>query len=256
MKKEDRNTIIEQSKIDNILKENGKCHNYYKYYSKKTTIQKIVQNKCMFASDGREWNDLVDARDFNSDDNCYRFGICFSSYQAESVAMWMLYGGKGKDGAMIDFTGTINKLPNGIKGKSLELFTKNEKGYLPINKRVKIIDSYFYDVAYCSKNGLFFKANGENYLVESFDDIISKEKIAIKKDYQWHYEKETRLVFEVDKKNIINLIKEYNNLYLKIDINEYLTEKVLTTIKESPMNDYKINYVSSDLCGKIDWDID
>ena len=95
--------------------------NFKHYVSDIKRINNIVKEGALFLSDGTNWNDIDDRNAFcntpstNINEKNYRmYGLCLSFSSSENVAMWMLYGGMHKKGAMIDITpSSINQLING-----------------------------------------------------------------------------------------------------------------------------------------------
>ncbi|MDO4847489.1 MAG: hypothetical protein Q3968_05100 [Clostridiaceae bacterium] len=97
--------VSNSEELWNYLKKKAKSHNNYKCYSTIDRIIDIRDNKILYLSNGKTWNDISDRSEFNSDDyQKVNFGKCFSFSQEENVAMWMLYGGIEKRSGMIDFT--------------------------------------------------------------------------------------------------------------------------------------------------------
>ena len=139
------------------LKEKAINHYNYKHYvSDIDRIYNIYHEGALFLTDGSNWNDPDDKKaftDFNSGrSECKRYGLCLSFSKSESVAMWMLYGGMQKKGAMIDINlRSIKQLLDQSNRPQVELGYFEEKKWNTVKKlnaneyKVELTDILYYD---------------------------------------------------------------------------------------------------------------
>ena len=96
------NHIESSERLITYLKEKAKWHQCYRHYGSSDDIIRIKENKELYLTDGSNWNDLIDREQFNKGfTDRINFGTCFSFSQEESVAMWLLYAGRGRSGGML-----------------------------------------------------------------------------------------------------------------------------------------------------------
>lgn len=227
-------------------------HKKYRIYTKNANIDKIIDNKCLRFSNGVDkWNDLVDVKLFNNDNNVCRFGLCFSTFTSESIPMWMLYGGKAKDGKIIEFSPTVvGKLIDASKSK--ECCVMNSKGKCV--GKAKIKNMYLCDALYCSDDYTYILCNNKEIINTNL--TITKKQIEKKaivvKPYTWRYEKETRLIIEVEKSKIKSRFDK--ELYVDISIKDIIDNDSYSII-DSPYHKSK-KYKQSSLTGKFRWELD
>lgn len=177
-------------------------HHSYKYYARKTFVDSILKDECIYLSYGDGWNDREDAKLFNTcNRDTARFGQCFSFARSESVAMWYMYGRHAENGKMIDFKPRDMKAILGAPSVTYGRF--NDEG--------------IFEETYSEGRGsfslfltdaLYFDAASD----DSVRDVIrgtEKGKIRFRviekysycrKAYPWFYEMETRLVLETKRK--------------------------------------------------------
>lgn len=225
-------------------------------YSKFDRIIEILNSKKLYLSNGEKWNDESDRRLFNHDNNSVvNFGKCFSFSKAESVAMWMLYGGINNTGALIDFT---------KKGMQSILNSPSVKvGYFDNNefKSVELLKGefkiYLTDV-------LYYTNNGEKYCVSRYDEhyyALSKEMFnklnVAKKSYGWKYENECRLIVSINKEIINNVSKEIDCKFVQIPLENLDMGKSFERVYRGPNNLLcgAQNFLPSELEGTIKWSL-
>ena len=151
-------------KLRRYLETCGKKHNYYKFYSKFSTILKVQTSKKIILSDGSNWNDKIDRELFNKPENTYKnYGMCFSCSQDENVAMWMLYGGIDKCGGMIDFTKTA--MNNILSVQSVIAGRLDENGNF-IEKKSLTREQY---KLFCIDVVYYINDKGEFYITKAYD---------------------------------------------------------------------------------------
>lgn len=200
-KKSLESVVYDAEALYNYLIDKGRNHNHYKYYSRFNVIYSIINDRCLYLTKGDNWNDLYDRLAFSdSAEGFVRFGTCFSFSTSENVAMWMLYGGVNRDGAMLDFT---RKDANHIL--SLDVF---ELGYRDEEWDFSMVQSisagcrvFFEDILYCGEgdNGVSVKRSDER--VDGLSTVPERDGM-LKKSYPWAYENEVRLVLEVPEDEI------------------------------------------------------
>ena len=190
-------------------------HNYKHYVSDITRVNRIYREGALFLTDGSNWNDPDDKKaftDFNSGrSECKRYGLCLSFSKSESVAMWMLYGGMQKKGAMIDINlRNIKQLLDQSNRPQVELgyFEKEEwnavKRLNANEYKVKLIDILYYDTnkKVDKEHELKYDIKRSDERCACNDNVIDNAPLLQKKVWAWNYENECRLIVEVDKKSI------------------------------------------------------
>lgn len=232
-------------------------HKSYKHYGTRSKIAKIIENRTLLLSDGSNWNDKCDRDTFNNEsDELKHFGICFSWAQSESVAMWMLYGGRGKDGAMIDFP----RRALNLSGEFAALGRINNKGLF--EKCIEVPREGFYldmaDVLYADpkmRNGgeyLTLNPGGQRKQLRFNRDAMDALPQCIIKSKAWEYEQEIRLIASVPKSILGDNERSITHLQLQMDIDaETLKERAV----RSPLCEDPRDYRASSLQGQVDWDL-
>ena len=190
-----------------FLEMKAKNHNYFKYYSKEEHIQSILRDNAVYLSDGSNWNDKFDRGRFNSPGSTVKkYGLCFSFMKSENVASWMLYGGRGKEGAMIDFSRkSIGIL---LSSSAADLGHFDSKRFIvdytlsAAQFKVKLVDVLYY----ARQDDGNFTVKRADEVVKGLDSSIANQMVktygAVVKSYPWNYECECRLIVEVDKKAV------------------------------------------------------
>jgi len=229
-------------------------HTYYKWYSTKARVDYDLEQSAIFLSNGTRWNDIDDRDAFNSVANKKRFGLCLSNSKSESVAMWMLYGGMGRAGVMIDFKRDMLVELKNLSSLELGVF-KND-----VFKTLQTIKADEYsiklqDVLYVAKeDDGYYTIKKQDETVKDVDEAVISAYKGITKRFPWNYENECRLIVEVDEDIIIPVAKDAT--HIKLVINE-MKDKLKGRIYHAPNYDASIGYVysKSNLKGSIDWDL-
>ncbi len=239
--------------LNNYLQEKAENHNSYKWYTNVDIIDNSLRYKSLFLSAGDDWNDVNDKERFNNPKEMKKcFARCFSFSISENVAMWMLYGGTEKKGAMLEIKKSFIK-------SVLEYKDEINVGYFESDDFVTVktynsdeYDLYIQDVIYVGKS----KKKGCVTLKRSDDrcDEISKKIVdflPLWKSYPWQYENECRLILKV----------KDNNMSDKTTDAQIIVEKVMEReiIKKTLSPNYSGNkregYDYSLLKDELNWDI-
>lgn len=246
--------VDDADRLKNHLTKKGWNHKCFKTYSTLERIQSWVDSNCFYLDDGSRWNDPYDSRMFNNDRSIVkRFGRCFSFSITESVAMWMLYGGMEKKGAMLEFKGAamrelINKtsvveLGNWENGEFKIVKALTEGQYVLELKDILYRDKEDADGIYiCRAKEVCKKAPVS--LINELDHCV--------KSVAWSYEEECRLILSVNKADVPEVL---NASSVRISLHNMLKDPKKTNIYRSPNFTGKKLYQESKLAGGIDWDL-
>ena len=248
-------------------------HNYKHYVSDIDRIYNIYYEGALFLADGSNWNDPDDKKaftDFNSGrSECKRYGLCLSFSRSESVAMWMLYGGMQKKGAMIDINlGSIKRLLDQSNRPHVELGYFKEKKWNTVKTlnadeyKVELIDILYYDTnkKVDEEHKLKYDIKRSDERCDCNDNVIDNAPLLQKKVWAWNYENECRLIVEVDKKSISSLTNSKIS-YAKVDFpnKEFFRKDVRERILLAPNFDESIivkgDFIPKKSALKIDWDL-
>lgn len=245
--------VFNDKDLTEYLKKKGSNHNCYKYYSTISKIVSIRDNKCLYLSQGNNWNDITDRETFNSINyKNVNYGMCFSYSRDEKVAMWMLYGGIKKESGMIDFTKRgIHSVLN-TKAISLGCFDKNNNF---IEKKVinrENFDLYCIDVIYYSENGNYYCITRSDERYNSLKQPVFDNLLGCKKAFPWRYENECRLICSIAR----DLLDE-NCKCVRIDLSEMDLGKSCERVYHGP--NFSLSNTENTLPSKmdncIDWDL-
>lgn len=192
--------IKSAEEINQLLTEKAWSHTEYYHYSDIEAIKGILSGKKIWISSMCFSNDTTEHGRFG--DETYRyFQLCFSTGTTENLPLWFLYSGKNGRGMRISFPKkVISKL---CSDASVELVLVN----LKTEDRTKLVPEkncmiYFRDVLYrkAERDKYRLKYNtrvNNNFPAEEMDKVNEKNRGFIK-DIIWFYEKETRLLVEVN----------------------------------------------------------
>ena len=269
MRKEDHlsDACKNQENLYKYVTDKALQHRNFKHYvSDIKRINNILKEGALFLSDGTNWNDIDDRNAFcstpstNINEKNYRmYGLCLSFSSSENVAMWMLYGGMHKKGAMIDITPSSKWVPEYdiSSKKGVHIGLTDVLYYEPDNKE-KII-SY--------GNSYNIKRSMETTLCRA--EILDSKELSSemffplqKKKWAWSYENECRLIMSVDLKALPQGIcskAHYAKLYFP-DKNKFVSG-VKKRIFLAPnfqgdlscFSEHNVEYKKSNLA--IDWDL-
>jgi len=252
----------------------NKCVGYhcYQHYSRMESIlTKIIQKRWFLTRcSSKKMNDWQEPRKFDNWQGALKrsYVACFVRGSAEDVAMWGLYGKSNPLALRVTIPGkTLEKWMSEIeikasKGKSCsdrlkKLGAKKSDG-TPIHSR-DICASVFRDVLYaavnkddheefatvrsnavCWRNKYYHFKDGED--VES--RVFSGQYAGFIKDYEWNYEKETRLCVELKKDigedNISIAIPDYVIENMRFTLSPWLpkeNERIVVSILKTVLKD-------------------
>lgn len=254
------------------LEDNALRHLYYKLYTSMDTALEFLMNGYLQLSNGFTWNDTDDYRQMEKK---RVYGKCFSWSTRENMAMWMLYGDRlGTNGAALNFPRSVLK---SIKDVSVievveiidgELIGKREE----LRKEAGDFELYFTDIIYSEatqkdeagreRESVTYNEKHE-YIYKS---ILENEKV-FRKQYEWKYENECRLVVKPLASGLAKIsaweesISEDEHkdkrgyITLRLKVPEYRKMKEENLI-HSPIYKGKVIYgVQSKLHDKVKWDL-
>ncbi len=229
-------------------------HNCYKTYSTVNRVQSWLDENYIYLDDGSGWNDVNDRNLFNSyRGNIKQFGRCFSFSKSESVAMWMLYGGLQKKGAMLEFSQkAMRELVNNTKQVVLGNWINHR--FIPV---VTLTEGQFRlflkDILYIGdrdSRGVYIKRSDE--AVKDAPPTVIDQLERCTKHSAWSYENECRLILSVDKGLLANYPPASSAQVSLMDLAE--KQKYLTTYCAPNFEGTK-PYLPSRISGIIDWNL-
>ena len=239
-----------------FLADGGGMHREYKHYATRARIAGILGGGALYLTDGTSWNDKYDREHFNpSFMPTKRFGACFSASSAESVAMWMLYGGMDGNGAMINFDRRTLQGAMGRESYECGWFDTAGKFQclveLPADRlRLRLVDVlYFQNQADGNVAVGRSSLEGGRHVMSgrAFNGI---EQIA--KHQSWSYENEVRLVATIDKLDLVGKVSHVKCVKIPIDFDDAF---VAGRVFDSPVSDNEGNCRDSELRGTVDWNL-
>lgn len=239
-----------------FLADRGGMHREYKHYGTRARIAGILRGGALYLTDGTSWNDKYDREHFNpSFMSTKRFGACFSASPAESIAMWMLYGGMDGNGAMINFD--RRTLQGAMGRKTYECGRFGADGQfqcltkLPADRlSLRLVDVlYFQNHADGNVTVGRPSLEGGRHVMDgrAFNGI---EQIA--KHQSWSYENEVRLVATISKLDLVGKASHVKCVKIPIDFDDAF---VAGRVFDSPVSDDEGNYRDSELRGTVDWNL-
>ena len=248
------NSTDNKRDLISYLSQKAENHKNYKHYTKAYKIETILNNNTIYLSNGSNWNDLIDKKNFNSDESeTINFGICLSFSKSESIAMWMLYS--GNEGCMIDYdTKTIRAI---LDAKFVEMGNFVDGTFIPLKRfnrdlfDISIFDIVYYDFEKDRKkigDVVYVKRSDETN--KEFPKTKLDELTFNKKTLPWSYENECRLVVSIKKEVLGNDTGDT----VAISFSEKLVEGLKKRTYDSP-NSKANKYQESNLKNKINWDL-
>ena len=239
-----------------FLADRGGMHREYKHYGTRARIASILKGGALYLTDGTSWNDKYDREHFNpSFMSTKRFGACFSASPAESIAMWMLYGGMDGNGAMINFDRRTLQGAMGRKTYECGRFGADGKFQcltkLPADRlSLRLVDVlYFQNHADGNVTVGRPSLEGGRHVMDG-RAFSGKEQIA--KHQSWSYENEVRLVATISKLDLVGKASHVKCIKIPIDFDDTF---VAGRVFDSPVSDDEGNYRDSELRGTVDWNL-
>ena len=199
------------------------------YYTRLSTADLILKNKCIYISNFSGMND-VDEAELHKEDSDFIHCLCLCNSNTEKIPMWYLYSGISGQGVSLGFTPLV--MLNFIK--SINTVTTPD-GKITLHK-----DDDF-DINY---GWVFYRKKEANSQVMykrkwySLNDPKNFEKNNyFIKSYPWEYEKEFRIVIH-NKTNtpydklVLNIEPIYNQIKLKLapELSNEMFKKILPTL--------------------------
>lgn len=203
----------EQIGVDDIvfmLDENGKHHSEYFLYTTVSAMRGIFSKSKLHLTRASEMNDQLEFVHFDKERWSRIYMACFSYDKNESMGMWSMYGGKPEESVRLSFPRKDLIEQFGIWNRNLpfHLF-KAEKdasgafSYVPlrdVKARLSLHDILYQHegrkhVGFVHYQGMY--SGSKRAAV--FQDARKCHKLtSYVKDAIWEYEKEVRLVLEVE----------------------------------------------------------
>lgn len=231
----DFSSIDNSSDLENYIKytkpndknqkyENLRAYNHSRFfhYSKLEKIEKILSSKCILLTNPGSSNDPIEE---NIKDKKYKFITCFSTGKNENIPLWYLYGGVNGCGGCLSFS--KSQIYDIIKNGKYSLVEKKD-GKIVENSDIALSEDEYeckiQDIVYYKSNGNFVTlkynnmTNNENMTCVDFE-IFKETNSEFVKSLAWYYEKETRLMVELNV-DIIKTLDENKSYALKISFAE------------------------------------
>lgn len=248
-----KNQIDSPSDLMEYLHRKVLAHNTYRVYTNAGYFNSWVKEDGLFLSDGAKWNDVQDRDLFRNSDEEKRFGICFTFSISENVAMWMLYGGMEHRGIVVPFKRSeINRIR---ESNTIQLGSWEGNVFKPYKNlsaedgdfRFELVDMIYYGDG---KDGDCYDIKQSDERVNGVPKSLIDSIEFAKKAYPWAYENECRFIVHVKR----SAIEGYNGNTVRIPLYGLYTE-ISQRVVCSPNYDGEPIFLSSNLKGKIDWDL-
>lgn len=232
----------------------GSNHKNYRHYASLNRINSIVDDKTLYLTDGRHWNDRYDREQFNPPHSPFKkFGTCFSYATTESIAMWMLYGGTDGNGAMINFD--KNTLLSAMSAEVFEFGYFDNEGFNTVLQLdaskvdIKLVDVVYLDSLNDAQGSLSRAGEKKKVPVmrKTFEGIAQ-----ISKHASWSYETETRMVSSVSRLDFGEHAASIEAMKVPLPIDDSF---VSSQVYDSPISNAESGYHSSCLRGTVDWSL-
>lgn len=180
-------------------------HQDYCHYTTLNVIDSMLRNNALWLSCVDGFNDKIDTKQFDEESLKKYYSICFATGKTENLSLWYIYSGVEGRGGRIRLTKSgIRKLQELSTFSLWEFDNKNNK----IVNCVKNLEKNdfqlkFKDIIYYADQGrdkVDLKYNTmTNYNIKREDfDAYKKENVGFYKGTIWYYEKETRLLLELN----------------------------------------------------------
>lgn len=261
-----KDIISDKETFAESLRTNALEHKNYKLYTSMEGTLSFLLDGYLTLSDGSKWNDCFDREQMKSRKT---YGACFSWSTRENVAMWMLYSmNKGKAGAALNFPASVLESIRAVDTiEIVKMPYGNEKDVLKTIKKGIDFDLFFTDIVY------FDTRKDSSWTTVSYlekhehvqSSILDHDRI-YRKQYEWRYENESRLIvgpfdkilveIERMKKEIEGNEDERGKRYIALRIKVPKYKMMKNRVIRSPIYQGKAFYGEpSALQGKVEWDL-
>nr|MBQ6241782.1 hypothetical protein [Lachnospiraceae bacterium] len=215
----------------NINDYNGKLSSYtFWNYTSLHCADLILKNKCFQVRNISAMNDL-DEKQLHQEDCEMVHALCFCNSNTEKIPMWYLYSGITGEGiaigltqsVMIEFIKTIEKVRS-LDGREFSIGK---------DKEIEILFGWVYYQKKEQPKQVFYR--NKLYEIDSPTEFIKKNYFV--KIYPWEYEREFRILFKNNTKEILEKVvidipdQIYKKLKLKLapEITEEMTSEIVNT---------------------------
>lgn len=204
------------SRMLQIAKDGAFLHRRYIHYTSLDCLKKIAKSGKVFLTKctSKNLNDWNESNKFGAKDVQNRlYFMSFSHGTAESVPFWKMYCQPDETAVCFSVTGRDIKRwmaslqPSEEKQSScVSIESPDNKTFKEVEKDLKIVDAGFTDILYAGvrdKDSPHHNAVSWNGVCRNVNTLDAQIKIAeasgLMKDYEWHFENETRLYVVLEK---------------------------------------------------------
>lgn len=183
--------LLIKNQILHMEKAGDLSRNSFRYYTRKSTLQKIIDSKSLYISSFADMNDLEEAEMHEENKNSV-FALCFCNTGSEGIPMWYMYSGIFGDGACLKFTPSqmLQMIKNMKHVYEIDRYYHNTGRVLEIGKDIDI--QYGWVFYRDEQNDIFYK--NQWYRIKDDQEGFLKQNYFVK-SYPWSYEREFRIVF-------------------------------------------------------------
>lgn len=241
--------------LDDLVRRSS-SHVHYRHYVTEERAISILSESALYITDGNTWNDRFDRENLNPPFSRFRrFGVCLSYSSSESIAMWMLYGGREGNGAMLDFA--AKTILSASEADEYELGTFGQEGFIPMvtvkrsDLTLELVDIVYFKTP-AGDSGVYQMkrpASGERW--EDVSDRTFQGLKPFTKHASWSYEKEVRWVATVDTSLLGAHPRGITCIRMPLDLGDDFEENRVfsSPIARNP------SFRDSALRGTVEWDL-
>ncbi len=223
------NQLSTADEIVEYIKNKENNHICYCHYSDIYGIDAILNSECIFASPIGMCND----KDEDSTEKKNIYCVCFSALYSENIPMWYLYSGISGSGARIELKKSVfNKWKKDLKVCVYDTKDKRKAREFDCSQcRVECGDIVYasVDEKDNGKYRLKYNNNVNNSLSESEYKALLGKMLNFRKNIPWFYEKEYRILIDVDEKLLSKINKDCSRFKIAIEFNEDIFEHIQIT---------------------------
>lgn len=200
------------NKTDKYQQSRAYNHSGFYHYSKLKNIEKILDSKSFLLFNPGDSNDPIEKEIENKK---HKFMMCFSTGINENIPLWYLYGGVNGQGGHLSLTKSqIYDIINNGEYSLVEVKNRQNVGNdenIPLSP--KDFKCTMQDVVYYKDNDEYVTlkyntmTNNEKIFCNDFIEFKNRNKDFIK-SLVWYYEKETRILIEINDSIISKLSKD------------------------------------------------